>query len=277
MLTTTTGAGLLTPEEVGTLLVAPIVAESIAATVSTVVTTEASSFRIPVVAADPSASWVAEGQEIPITDADLDEAIVEFAKLAGLTIITNELAADTSPQAAEAIGAGLARDMARKLDAAFFGALATPAPKGLAGLTGVSTVSAGAAFTSVDPFIEAIGAAEAVGATLTAFVANPADVLAMSKVKKATGSNEPLLGSDPTMPVRRIVQGVPLLSSPAVAAGTVWGIPQSRVFLVIRQDAEVEADASVFFTSDRTAVRGKLRCGFAFPHAAAVVKISKSA
>lgn len=277
MLTTTTGAGLLTPEEVGTLLVAPIVTESIAANVSTVVTTEASSFRIPVVAADPSASWVAEGQEIPVTDADIDEAIVEFCKLAGLTIVTNELATDTSPQAAEAIGAGLARDMARKLDAAFFGSLPTPAPKGLAGLTGVSTVSAGAAFTSVDPFIEAIGAAEAVGATLTAFVANPADVLAMSKVKKATGSNEPLLGSDPTMPVRRIVQGVPLLSSPAVAAGTVWGIPQSRVFLVIRQDAEVEADASVFFTSDRTAVRGKLRCGFAFPHSAAVVKVSKSA
>ena len=181
-MTRANGAALLTPEQVAELLVQPIITESVAAQVATVVTTTASSFRVPAVQEDPSASWVAEGEEIPVSDAVLAEAVADFHKLAGLVIITNELAADSSPQAAAAIGEGLARDMARKLDEAWFGNLAAPAPKGLAGLAGVSTIAAGASITNTDPFVEAIAAADTVGAVLTSFVANPADALALEKM-----------------------------------------------------------------------------------------------
>lgn len=273
-MTRSNGAALLTPEQVAELLVQPIITESVAAQVATVVTTTASSFRVPAVQEDPSASWVAEGEEIPVSDAVLAEAVADFHKLAGLVIVTNELAADSSPQAAAAIGDGLARDMARKLDEAWFGNLAAPAPKGLAGLAGVSTVAAGASITNTDPFVEAIAAADTVGAVLTSFVVNPADALALAKVKKATGSNEPLMSTDPSTPTRRVVSGLPLFTTPAVAEGTLWGIAQSRAYLVIREDAEIEADPSPYFTSDRTAVRGKTRVGFAFPHPAALVKIA---
>jgi hypothetical protein len=44
--------------------------------------------RRPVVAADPSAAWVAEGAATPATDADLDEVIVTPSKVAGLTVIS---------------------------------------------------------------------------------------------------------------------------------------------------------------------------------------------
>ena len=54
----------------------------------------------------------------------------------------------------------------------------------------------------------------------------------------------------------------------------VWGIPRSYAYLVIRTGSEVETDKSVFFTSDRIAVRAKVRAAFGFPHPAAIVKIS---
>lgn len=227
--------------------------------------------------ADPTAAWVAEGEEIPASDADLDEELIAPAKLAGLTIVSRELAEDSSPEAQQTVGAGLARDIARKLDAAFFGTKGTGAvqPGGLEDLLGVSAVEG--AFTSTDPFAEALSVAEGAGATVGAFVTDPATALTLSKVKRATGSNEPLLGSDATAPTRRSVLGLPLLVSPAVTAGTVWAIPQQRVFVVVRSDARIDVDKSVYFTSDRVAVRATMRVGFGFPHPAAVVKVSTPA
>ncbi len=274
MLTTTNGAAVLLPDEVGALLVEPTLAMSVAAAVSTIVHTGSKSFRIPLVSADPSAEWVNEGQEITPSDPTLSEVVVTPSKVAGLTIISNELAKDSSPEAAGIVGEGLARDIARKIDAAYFGNLLPPAPAGLRSVVGVTAVAAGTAFTNLDAFAEAVAAAEQVGAILTHFVANPADALAMAKLRKSTGSNEPLLSSSATDASTRQLVGVPLLVSPSVAAGTVWGIDGSRSYLVIREDATVEVDASPFFTSDRTAVRAVERVGFAFPHAASVVKIT---
>lgn len=276
MLTTTTGRSILTPEQIHALVVQPTLQNAVAPQVATVVHTGASGFRIPLVTKDPTAAWVPEGEEIPTSDMVFDEAEAEFRKLAGLTIITSELAADTAnPEAATAVGAGLARDMARTLDAAFFGDEAPDeAPDGLGALAGVTEIDGGTAITNTDPFVEAIASAEGATASITTFVVNPADALALAKVKKATGSNEPLLtlqGSE------RYVAGVQLRTSTAVAPGTLWGIPQSAAYLVVRDDADVQTDASVYFTSDRVAVRGKMRVGFAFPHPAAIQKITLSA
>ena len=52
------------------------------------------------------------------------------------------------------------------------------------------------------------------------------------------------------------------------------GIPQAYGYFVLRQNAQVEADRSVFFTSDRVAIRAALRVGFGFHNPAAIVKIA---
>ena len=70
-----------------------------------------------------------------------------------------------------------------------------------------------------------------------------------------------------------MIFGVPLPISPEAPAGTVWGLPAERVVTAVRRDAEVKADRSVFFTSDRVAVRATCRVGFGFPHTAALVRI----
>lgn len=138
---TTNASAILAPELVGPLLIQPLQTISVAAQVATVVNVHAHSFRVPVVAEDPSAAWVREGEEITPSDMTLTESVADLRKLAGLTVITNELRDDTNPAAAAVVGDGLARDISRKLDAAFFGEL--PAPAGLAALTGVTTIDAG--------------------------------------------------------------------------------------------------------------------------------------
>lgn len=276
---TSTAGGILAPEQIAALLVEPALAAAIATdpAVSTVVSTLVHAYRIPRVTTDPAAGWVNEGAEIAVTDAGIDEVTVVPAKLAGLCVISSELADDSSPQAAEAVGAGLARDLARRLDEAFVGDLAAPAPAGLASLTGVTVVTAPSAYIDVDPFEAALSAAATVGATLTAWVTSPADALELAQVKEGTTSVRHLLTPDPSVPTRRTVAGLPLLISPYAEAGVVWGIPADRVTTVVRQDAEVTADGSPYFTSDRVALRGILRAAFGFPHEAAIVKIAKAA
>jgi hypothetical protein len=61
--------------------------------------------------------------------------------------------------------------------------------------------------------------------------------------------------------------------APAIPQGAVWGIPKMKAFVVIRSDADGRVDDSAFFSSDRTAIRCTLRVSFAFPHAAAIVRI----
>lgn len=293
MAMTTAGGNLaFLPTQVHDLIVQPVVAGSVAIqaiggeAAVIYVNDTANTFRVPVVTEDPTAAWTAEGSEIAATAATLSETSSGFFKLAGLTIITRELANDSSPAAAQIVGAGLARDIARKLDAAFFGSNVTDAgppvvrnaaqPAGLEDLTGFNAVAggaAGASWTNLDPFAAAIAGAENVGAELVSFTAHPDDALLLAQLKDETGSNRPLLGVDPTTPTRRLLQGVPLLPSPAVTEGTIWGIPRGRVLIVIREDVRLDVDRSAYFTSDKVAIRATLRCTFLHPHPAAVQKV----
>lgn len=276
--TTSSASAILSPEQVGGLIVLPLGTESVAGRVGTYVPTSQSVYRLPVVTADPSASWVAEGEEIPVSDGDLDELATDFKKLAGLSVVSNELVADSSPEADDVIGKGLVRDLSVKLYAAFFGSFGgnIRRPKGLGDLT-VSEVAAGTDWVNTDPFNAAIFGAAGFGRAVTSFVANPTDALILSNIKEGTGSNKNLLQPDPTRPGRSVIAGVPLETSPDVTVGSVWAIPQAVAYVVVREDAEVSSDGSVFYTSDRTAIRAKLRADFLFPQPLAIQRISLSA
>jgi hypothetical protein len=69
---------------------------------------------------------------------------------------------------------------------------------------------------------------------------------------------------------------VPLLTCPYVITtdNVVWGISMQYAYMIVREDVEVEADRSVFFTSDRIPLRAIVRLGFGFPHPPSLVKIS---
>ncbi len=272
--TSTTGARAILPDEHGPLVVQPALKASVAAQVSTIAMTGANRYRIPIVATDPSAAWVAEGAEITPSDPVLEELVVQPPKVAGLTVVSREMADDSDPAAAQVVGLGLARDIARRMDEAFFGSLAAPAPSGLGALSGVQSYVNAGAFGNLDFAAQAISKAENVGATVTAFVTSPVVALSLATIKQATGSNQPVLGIDATSATSRVILGVPLYVSQYVAANTLWALDRSRVWVVVREDAKVEADRSVFFTSDRVAVKATMRVGYGFVHPQSVVKVS---
>lgn len=269
----------ISPEQIESLVVQPVEAQSVALHAATLIATSATKTRIPRVTTDPTAAWTAEGDEIGASDPKVDDVEIVPSKLAGLTVISNEAAADTSPAAASLVGDGLARDIAKKLDAAFFGSKGSSSiqPAGLEDLSDVTNVDPGEAWTNLDAFAEAMSNAEGFGLNVDTFVANPADALILAKLKESEKSNRPLLGADPTSPTKRTLQGVQLLVSSAVKEGTVWGLPKVRVIVVRRNDVDLQVDKSAYFTSDRTAIRATMRVGFGFTQAAAVQKIALSA
>jgi hypothetical protein len=50
-------------------------------------------------------------------------------------------------------------------------------------------------------------------------------------------------------------------------------VPQSKVFVVLRKDADLVVDPSRYFESDRLGIRSTLRVGFGYPHEAAIIRI----
>lgn len=274
LLTTTDDVTGILPEQWGELVVQPVQKESVALQASTMVTTSDHKYHVPVQKSDPAAAWLVEGDEISPSDAVFDEQVVIPAKVGGLSIVSRELAEDSSPEAAATVGASLASDMAKKIDLAYFGSVASPAPDGLEDLTGMSTVDAGASWSNLDGFAEAQSKAEQVGATITNFVAHPADALLLAKLKDETGSNRPLLGSDPVNQTRRTIFGVALLVSPAVSAGTVWGLDRKFCVTVMRDDVRLEVSDQAYFSSDRVGVKSTMRLSWCWPHPASVVKVS---
>lgn len=260
---------ILKPDEVFPLLIEPVVRMSVLGQIATTVYTDRPTVTVPKMNDIDVADWIPEGLEIPLDTVDFSEMTLEPSRLVGGSVVTKELIEDSSPVASELIGQSLARDLATKVDVAFFGAKGTNAerPAGLADLTGYSNVTA--ATVNLTPFFDAEIAAEAAGAPIDAYVCNPITAAEIGKLT-LTGTAGV---QDMTQPARRLILGVPVISSPNVAAGTIWGINRDSLLFVIRTDAEVEADSSVFFLSYRIALRSRIRCTWGFTNPAAAVRI----
>lgn len=162
------GNAAFLPDHVEQLVTQPMIETSVATQVARVVRpgNGTHALRVPIVTADPTAAWVAELDEITHSEATLDEIEAPFRKVAGMTRLSNEMARDSNPGTLELSGQGLVRDIRRKVDAAFFGDLSSPAPAGLGSIT-PTDVDANS-FANLDPFAEAISEAEQVGASITA-------------------------------------------------------------------------------------------------------------
>jgi HK97 family phage major capsid protein len=269
------GSAILTPDQVQALVVEPLTRTSVAMQVSTLVTTDTHTTRFPIVSSDVTGGWTAEGQEIALSDPSLTELEVTPSKLASLTVVSNELLADSNPAAMTVVGDSIVRDLAKKIDAAYFGNTIANGPSGLDSLLfQVQHVDGGGAFTNLDAFAAGLSKLEQVDSGLARnFVAHPNTVLQLSELKLASGWNAPLLGPDATSPSKRSILGVPLLWSPYIEQGRVWLISQAKSFVVMRANTSVLSDTSAYFSSDRVGIRATTRIGFGFPHPQAVVNV----
>lgn len=260
------------------LIVRPVDRLAVTAQVARTRLTAAHQLRVPIVLADPQAQWVAEGEEVPLSSTQLGEQVIGFNKLAGLTVITRELANDTDPSVLNEIGAGLARDIARQIDNAFFGSNEEDAnaPAGLEDLENITEIEA-TTLEDLDVFTEARFAAAQHDATVGAFVAHPTTAQRIAVLKEGSTSARNLLASVPEGDNSGIVasiDGIALRTSTAVTEGTIWAIPNDRVILGIREDVNIQVFDQVFFSSDRIAIRATMRAAFGFLDEGSIVKVT---
>lgn len=269
--TRATAAPILRPDEVRPLLLEPIERDSIAAQCSTVVYIDAPALHVPAMTDLDVADWRPEGEEIPLGDVSFTGQTITPARLVGGSILTQELAEDSSPEAAQLIGAALARDLRRALDSSFFGSKGSNAeqPAGLADLTGTTNVAPATSGDVLGAFLTAEQAAAGADAALDVYVTHPTTAAAIGKALLTAGS-----AADYTAPTERRILGVPVIATPLVPAGTVYGFDKSSTLLVFRVDAEIERDDSIYFTSYRIAIRGRIRVSWGFTRPDSVIKIA---
>lgn len=270
MLTSAQSNSGILPEEYGALITQPVQEAALAfqPSVAQTVTTASNEYRVPVQVEDVAAAWTAEAEEIAPSDPTLDEITVIPSKVAGLTMISRELAEDSAPSAAELVGASLARALTLQVDRGFLGNLKETnpaAPRGLDSLEDVTAVPG--ALDSLDSIHEGIAAAAAEGGAPTVLLVNPADLLTLALLKDQTGSNRALIEDTTT------IAGLPVVSSRHVSAGKLWLLDAQQIVTVLREDVTLAVSHDSHFTSDRVALRATLRVGFAFPRPAALVRI----
>ncbi|EME18761.1 phage major capsid protein [Rhodococcus triatomae] len=263
-----------TPEDYGVLVDAEVNAKSVAFQAATVVDTDKHQVRFPVLEKDPATGWYAENSPITLVDPVTNEIVVVPSKVAGLTQVSNEAVDDTDPAVAEMIGRALARDIARKTDAAFFGNTVANGPSGLLSVAGVKVVDTGAAWTTLDHFHQAKHDATAEGAELTHIVLAPDVALALAKAKTGTGSNQGLLE---TVDDGIRLAGLVALISPAVAAGNAWALDSTQVMTVRRRGTTVTTSKDAAFGSDATQIRAVSRVGFGFANPSGIVRLYDAA
>lgn len=259
-----------TPEDYGKLIDTVVDETSVAFQAATVVNTTKHQVRFPVLVSDPETGWYAENTEIALVDPETNEVVVVPSKVAGLTQVSNEAVDDTDPAVAEIIGKALARDISKKVDAAFFGNTVTNGPSGLLSLAGVDVVDTGAGWTTLDYVHDAKTQAMANGADLTHIVLAPDVALALAKAKTGTGSNQSLLE---TVDDGTRLAGLVALVSGAVPAGNAWALDASQVMTVRRLGTTVVQSKDAAFSSDATQIRAVSRVGFGFANPAGIVRL----
>ncbi len=262
-----------TPEDYGALVDTVVADKSVAFQAGTAIDTQLQSIRVPILTADPAAGWFAENTTITLTDPTTGEIEIVPKKVAGRTQVSNEAASDSEPAVAEQIGNSLARDIAKKVDVAFFANTTTNGPSGLLSLT-TEVVDTAGVWTTLDHIHDAKAAALAEGAELTHIILAADVALALSKAKTQTGSNQGLFDN-----VADGIQlaGLTVLVSPAVAAGNAWAVDQSQVLVVRRLGTTVVASTEAAFAEDAVQVRATSRVGFGFPNPAGIVRLYDAA
>lgn len=267
-----TTADTWTPADYGNLLNKAIQAKSTAFRAASLFSTDKVKVQFPLWVSDPAVNWLAELEEIVPTDGTTGELTVTPSKVGGITTLSNEITNDSDPEIADSIQGGLANQVAHSIDGAFLANTTAKANNGLLSIA-YSTVDTGAAITNEDPFIDALFAAESVGANIDRWIMHPDTAKVLSKLKKGTGSNERLLQrtADGAM-----IAGIPVLTDPKVDAATkAWGIDSTRTKVVLRQGTEVRRfDVP---RQDAIDIRAIARVGFAFLHPQSVVRLYDAA
>ncbi len=205
------------------------------------------------------AGFVPEGSDIPESNPELGELLIKTGTVAELIKVSRDQLSQDS--ASSLISHEMRRSMIYKADTAF---LTQPAPVAPAefppgGLLSYATV-AGTLTGDLDALIDVASAIEALpGGVVTHILAHPTAYAKLRQIKKATGSNESLLGAG-TQPGEKSLLGVPVLTTNALPSGGVLVLDKNYIVSAY-STLELARSDDYYFNSISVALRASFRFG----------------
>jgi HK97 family phage major capsid protein len=242
--------GVLVPPEVQARIINLLIENAAFADSLTRVPTATGSVAFPV-AAPSGAAWIAELAQIPLMSLNDRADVVAVAKLAGLLDISNEMMNDATINVTAAFTTLLTDSLSRQLDDGLLHGGGPPEP---AGVVAVAPAVTGADL--LDAVLAARGSIADAGGVPNILAASGADLAAADGARDSTGAL--------TFPNGfAAVTGLTHVTVPALTPPLVYD--SSRLYLVVRNDAMVEASQDYRFEFDATTFRVKARMACACP------------
>lgn len=237
------------------------------ATVVGAIEGDAPSVRVPFVADDGTAQFVAEAGPIPDAAQQLDETIVQTHKVATVGKYSYETLAQ--PESARLVTESLQRSVVRKANSAYLANAA--APTGLLNIAGIT--DGGEIDGNLDTLVDAIAGIEDAGGAASHIIASPSTWAALSKLKVSTGSAQPLVTPDVTQPGTRQLLGVLVAVAPDMTDGDLLVVDRSTVIAAAGQ-VRLARSEDAFFANDVVAIRLTWRFGWAVQRPERIAKLS---
>ena len=207
-------------EQVASLLVEPLEAQSVVLAAGPRIFDTASPLRIPKLVGSGEASWTGENELITEHDIDFDEVRLmptDRKSVKTLTRFSNELLRQSVIGLDQVLKTRLVSDVAQKIDDAFLtGDGADGSVTGIVNQTGVQTGVLDA--TEPDSLLDALALASAAEVEPNRWIISGADFYAIRKIKD--NSNNYILESDITSGTTHRLFGVPVTVTNKLPEGT---------------------------------------------------------
>ncbi|AMY10577.1 phage major capsid protein, HK97 family [Luteitalea pratensis] len=265
---TDAAGGFLVPIEQAPVIVERLAPESVVlAAGPRLFTMTSDTMTVPKVGTGATVGFVLENAAIPEGNIVFEAATLTARKLAGLTRSSNEWLNDAIPDGRTVVEQHLLRELAIKLDDAFFnGTGVAPQPLGILNWPGVVSTPGAA---TLDDVAAAIAGVEAAYASPNAIFISPANWSALRLERDAGATGGYVLQPDASAATRPVVFGVPVYITAAV--GTSIVVADMRfVGIGVRDRWVVHYDPYRYSEYDQSAIRVTSRWAIAPLHTAAV-------
>ena len=256
MATQTTGnLPTLQQDQIASLLVQPLEAESVFLAAGPKIIDTNGPIRVPRIASGLTVGFVGEGAQIPEASVGMDEVTMLPSTLKSLKVlsrVTSEVLRSSAVALDSILKQRLTTDTAAALDTALFTSNGNANTiRGLLNQPGVATGVLDA--SEPDSFLDGIGIARANEVKPNRWFLSPADYLAVRKIKDSTGRY--ILQPDLTQTGQEVLFGVPVTVTSRIPAGKAVLADMSLVAIARDLSPTVTVDSSRYFDTDEVALR----------------------
>lgn len=215
--------------------------------------------KCPLVSTEGQPQFTPEGDELPEASPDVAEIIIASGKVGYYEKVTREQL--LSPEASKILAADMQRSLANRAN---YLLLNQPAPVSPALLPPAGILTQGVVNAAVDGSLDEVSMAIAQIESLpdgqaTHILIDPIGWATLNIMRKATGSNESLLGSGADVTERRL-KGVPVIVTSQMPSHTL-AIVDKRRLLSAYGSVLASTSEHAFFTSDVVTAKLTIRFG----------------